>query len=91
MAQAQSKRLNLVLPGHLAQELYALVPPGQRGRVVSEALAKELRRLKALSAIERSAGAWSDEAHPELATGKQIDRWVAGERRRLRWDRSGRP
>lgn len=91
MAHAQKKRLNLVLPAHLARELYALVPPGQRGRVVSEALARELRRLKALSAIERSAGAWSDEAHPELTTGKQIDRWIAGERRRLQWDRSGRP
>jgi len=36
---------------------------------VSEALAKELRRLKALSAIEQSAGARSDETHPELAPG----------------------
>jgi hypothetical protein len=91
MTRAQKKRLNLLLPNELAQELEALVPPRQRGRVVSEVLARELRRLRVLSAIEQSAGAWSGEAHPELTTGKQIDRWIASERRRLRWDRHGRP
>lgn len=88
MPSAHKKRINLLLPEDVAGELYRLVPPRQRGRVVTEALAKELRRLKVLAAIEQSTGAWSEEAHPDLATGKQIDRWIAGERKRLAWDRS---
>ena len=90
MSRVPKKRVNLLLPGEIAEELYALVPPRQRGRVGSEALARELRRLRALAAIERSAGAWSAEAHPELATGKQIDHWIARDRRQLGWDRRRR-
>ncbi len=90
MVRAHKRRINLLLPVDLAQELFALVPPRQRGRVVSEALARELRRLKALAAIEQSAGAWTKEAHPELGTGPQIDRWIARTRRQLGWDRAKR-
>lgn len=86
MERTRKKRINLLLPEDIARELYNLVPPRQRGRVVSEALVRELRRLKVLAAIEQSAGAWSRTAHPELATGERIDRWIAGERRRLGWD-----
>lgn len=88
MVRAHKKRVNLLLPDELAQELYALVPPRQRGRVISEALARELRRLRVLAAIEQSAGAWGEEAHPALVTGEQIDKWVSTGRRELGWDRS---
>jgi hypothetical protein len=81
-----SRRINLLLPPDLAEELRRLVPPRRRSRVISEALARELRRLKALGAIEQSAGAWGDAAHPEMATGEAIDRWIARGRRKLAWD-----
>lgn len=90
MQRARKKRINLLLPEGLARELYALVPPRQRGRVVSEALARELRRLRVLAAIEQSAGAWTDEAHPELRTDAGIDRWIRQERQHLKWDRARR-
>jgi hypothetical protein len=50
-------------------------------------IARELRRIKMLAAIEQSAGAWSGAAHAELTTGPQIDRWIAKGRRQLGWDR----
>jgi hypothetical protein len=86
MKKAQSRRMNLLLPADVAEELHRLVPPRRRGRMISEAVARELRRLKALEAIEQSAGAWSDAAHPEMATGKAVDRWIARGRRDLAWD-----
>ncbi len=86
MNHTPSRRINLLLPADVAEELNRLVPPRRRGRVISEALARELRRLKAQEAIEQSAGAWSEAAHPEMATGKKIDRWIARGRRELAWD-----
>lgn len=88
MGQAHKKRMNLLLPRELATDLYALVPPRQRGRVIAEALARELRRRRLLAAIEKSAGAWGDAAHPEMKTASQIDRWIATSRRGLGWTRS---
>jgi hypothetical protein len=70
----------------MVEDLSKLVPPRRRGRVISEALGRELRRLKALQAIEQSAGAWSETSHPEMATGEKIDLWIARGRRELLWD-----
>lgn len=35
--------------------------------------------------LKETAGAWSDEDHPELATLEDVDRWV--EKIRLQWRR----
>lgn len=88
MNQAHKKRMNLLLPRGLVDDLYALVPPRQRGRVIAEAVARELRRRRLLAAIEQSAGAWGDAAHPDMKTASHIDRWIASSRRGLGWTRS---
>lgn len=43
------------------------------------------RKIKRLMVLKETAGAWSDEDHPELATFEDIDRWV--EKIRLQWRR----
>jgi len=86
-AALETERLNLYLPKPLVDDLRRCVPARQRTRFVSEAVARELRRLKLRTALESSAGAWRDEDHPELATGTDIDRWVAEGRATLDWDR----
>lgn len=35
-----------------------------------------LRREKLMKALEESAGAWSDESHPDLATTEDIERYI---------------
>lgn len=90
-AAVQTKRLNLYLPRSLVDDLQRYVPARQRTRFVSEAVARELRRLKLRLALESAAGAWRDEDHPELATGADIDRWLASGRATLDWDRPGEP
>lgn len=84
----ETERLNLYLPKTLVEDLRRYVPGGERTRFVAETLAQALRRLKLRAAIEASAGAWSDEAHPELDSGEDIDRWIEEGRAVLGWDRA---
>jgi hypothetical protein len=81
------RRVNLLLPADLADELYAYVPPRRRGRFVSEAVARELGRRRLLDAVAESAGAWRDADHPDTSSGKHIDRSIARSRRDRGWDR----
>ena len=87
MATSQSMtRLNIVLPEPLLNELKELVPARQRGRFIAEALEGALRRKRLLAVLDETAGAWTDENHPEMADGPAIDRWIEENRRSARWD-----
>ena len=87
MATEATRRMNLLLPGDLVTELCALVPPRRRGQFVAAALARELRRLRLLEVLESTEPIWRDEDHPELATGADIDNWIAAGRAQMGWDR----
>ncbi len=43
----------------------------------------ELRRLKMLATIKETAGAWTEESHPELRTDQDIERYL--EESRAAW------
>ena len=75
-----TKRLNITLPDKLAAQLEELVPRGERNRLIVGLLERELRRKRLLLVLERSAGAWTDENHPDLMTVEDVNRYV----RRLR-------
>ena len=60
-----------------ANDLGGDVPLRKHAHSVAEALEHELHRLRLEAALDVSAGAWSDEAHPDLADGPAIDRWIA--------------
>jgi hypothetical protein len=81
-------RLNLYLPRQLVEELRRVIPPGKRADFVAQALDRELRRARLLAAIEAAAGAWREGDHPDLNSGTDIDRWIEGTRREMRWDRA---
>lgn len=74
----ETKRTHIVIPAALAAEIDTLV--GKRGRsgFLTEAAWREVKRLRALRALERAVGAWKQEGHPELKRGSSA--WV----RRLR-------
>ena len=80
-------RMNILLPAGVARDLRECVPPRKRARFIAEAVERELRRLRLQVALDTSAGAWSDEDHPDLADGPAIDRWIAEGRAQLAWDR----
>ena len=78
-------RLNISLPSALVEELRRRVPARQRARFIAETIERELRRQRWEAALTASAGAWSDEEHPELRDGEAIDRWLEDGRKAERW------
>lgn len=66
-------RLNIVLPRALAEELRRMVPARQRSRLIADATAERLARLKLQQALSEAKGAWQDRDHPELAAG--VESW----------------
>jgi hypothetical protein len=75
-----TRRINVTFPTDLLELLDAVVPPRERNRFIVEATEQSLRRERLQKALAASAGAWSDEDHPDLATAEDIERYV----RRLR-------
>lgn len=79
-ASILKRRVNVSFPEPVLDLLEKVVPPRQRNSFIVEATEAALRREQLIEAVQTSAGAWSDEDHPDLMTGEDIDRYV----RRLR-------
>ncbi len=69
-----TKQANFLLPEDLLDDLRKTVSARQQSKVVSEALRKELKRIKLEKALQTSFGAWKDKDHPELKKG--VDAYV---------------
>ena len=72
----KTRRINVTFPEHLLAELDELVPPRKRSQVIVMATTEYVRKLKLLSAIKETAGAWDEASHPELTTPADVDRWI---------------
>lgn len=64
-----TKQANFLLPEEIIEELRATVPKRQQSKVVTDALRKELKRIRLKKALDESFGAWMDSDHPELQKG----------------------
>ena len=85
MASEKTRRIGVTFPLWLLRDLDELIPPRQRSHIIVAATASYVRKLKLLTAIKETAGAWDDESHPELATPEDIDQWL--QQRRSSWRR----
>jgi len=47
-----------------------------RSRFILEAIEGRLAIEEQLAALDETAGAWSDENHPNMKTDEDIDRWL---------------
>jgi hypothetical protein len=74
-----ARRTHIVIPEELAAEIDSLVGKRKRSQFLTRAAWNEVRRLHALSALERAAGSWKDSDHPELKQGAAS--WVRKLRR----------
>lgn len=83
---AVKERMNLYITKSLMDDLRRTIPARERTRFVEDILARELRRRKLKAALKASAGAWKDKDHPEMKTGKDIDRWIEKGRKGLKRD-----
>jgi hypothetical protein len=83
--QTDSQKITVTLPTALLTRLREHVPARQRGRFILEALEERLALEEQIVALAETAGAWSEQNHPEMRTDEDIDRWL-GELRRS-WSR----
>ena len=72
-------KAHLVFPEDLLQAIDKLVGKRGRSKFVAEATRKELQRMQLQKALEKAAGAWKDEDHPELKE-KGTYQWVREQR-----------
>ncbi|MHB8481141.1 MAG: hypothetical protein ACYDBV_00160 [Nitrospiria bacterium] len=73
-----AERINLMFPIKIAKKLKKF-PPGQRSRLVVQALEKELKRLDLLQFIEKMEKSkqpvWNEKDHSDLITENQIKKY----------------
>jgi hypothetical protein len=68
-AKNEAQKATITLPKLVLQRLNEVVSARQRSRFISEVLGERL-------ALEESAGAWTEQSHPEMQDGAAIDRWL---------------
>jgi hypothetical protein len=77
MATEFTRKVTLTLPQSLLIRLDATVPGRKRSRFIAEAIEERLAIAEQLAALEETAGAWSDERHPDMQSEADIDQWLA--------------
>ncbi|MHB1336889.1 MAG: ribbon-helix-helix domain-containing protein [Candidatus Humimicrobiaceae bacterium] len=68
------KRTHIVVSEELVEEIDRLSGKRKRSWFITQAVRKEIQRLNFLNAIKETAGAWSDNDHPEFKNG--VECWV---------------
>lgn len=86
-------KVHIVIPEDLLEEIDRLVGKRKRSLFFVRAASEELRKLKLKTALEKAAGAWKDEEHPDIAE-RGTHGWVRelreeAERRAERMRRDG--
>jgi hypothetical protein len=79
------KQANFQIPEDLLNELRETVGKGELSKFVSDALKRELQRMRQLTAIDETFGAWKDSEHPELTGG--VNQFVRNVRKSTRGKR----
>src|SRR5690348_9633404 len=70
-----TRRAHIILPEQLVEDIDRMVGRRRRSGFIAQAIETELMRLRQLVAIEKAAGSWKSQNHPELAQGAA--RWVS--------------
>jgi hypothetical protein len=78
--QPDLQKITVTLPTAFLARLREHVPARQRSRFILEALEERLALEEQVAVLEETAGAWSEQNHPEMRTDEKIDRWLADSR-----------
>ncbi len=76
-AASRAQKITITLPSTVVKRLNDLVPARQRSHFIAEVLEDRLALAEQMLALDESAGAWTDEVHPELPDDDAIDQWLA--------------
>ena len=86
-AYTDTQKITVSLPKALLARLDERIPARGRSHFIIEAIEARLALAEQLAALDETAGAWTDENHPEMRTGEDIDRWL--EELRNSWGQPG--
>jgi len=81
-------RTTVVLPATTAAKLREHVPPRKRSEFVAEAIERHLMQYVFEEERARTFGTWRDEEYPNLRTGEDMSRYIAGLRDDGGWRRA---
>lgn len=70
------QKITVTLPTALLTRLNERVPTRQRSRFIIEVIEERLALVEQIAVLDETAGAWTDENHPEMKTDEDIDRWL---------------
>jgi len=70
------RRITVTLPTTLLTRLDEHVPTRSRSRFIFQAIEERLAIEEQLTVLDETAGAWTDENHPDMKTDEDIDRWL---------------
>ena len=71
-----AQKITVTVPSDLLALMDQHVLPRQRSSFIAEAIKEHLDRIIDLEVFEETAGAWTEENHPDLRTPEDIDRWL---------------
>lgn len=64
--KARMKKTPLTLPEDVLESIDHLMGKRQRSKFIAEAARKELKRIRLQRALDKAAGLWKDEDHPDI-------------------------
>lgn len=83
MPKMPTRRVIVTFPESLLGDMKRFVPARKRNEVIVAATEELVRKMRLLAVLEETAGAWTDENHPDLATPEDVDAWLRDVR--VRW------
>ncbi|MBM4333443.1 MAG: hypothetical protein FJ117_19860 [Deltaproteobacteria bacterium] len=79
-------KAHLVLPREILEAVDQIAGKRRRSLFIAQATQEKLARERFLKVLEETEGAWRDKNHPELRTGKDVERYVREKRQSYRRD-----
>jgi metal-responsive CopG/Arc/MetJ family transcriptional regulator len=76
MATLETQKITVTLPRRLLKQLDAVVPPRERSLFITQAVQEQLAILEQAQTVDEAAGAWQDDAYPELDNDEKIEAWL---------------
>ena len=73
-------KTHLVLPRDILEQVDQIAGKRKRSLFIAQATQEKLERERFVRVLEGTKGAWSDKNHPELRTGRDIEKYVREKR-----------
>ncbi len=77
-------KAHLVIPREILEEVDQVAGKRRRSIFIAQAALEKLEKERFLKALEETKGVWSDKNHPELRSGRDMEKYVREKRQSYR-------